>query len=502
MHGTEDEVDSAAVQGVEQLSDQASPQGEGDAWVVAVKLRQRPGQIQRSQDSGGADAQSPAQHGGHLVQVGARAVELIEHSAYSGVEELAGVGERDTPGGAIEQHHAQLGLEPPDLRGHSRLRNVEVFGGPGEPAAADDGVEIHELPQLHQLRMIDDKCKRKRVLDLSAVSGHPRVVQRRHLGSDGLVTSALGLGCMGLSQGYGTADDDRSIATIRRALELGVELLDTAMSYGRGHNEGLIGRALAGHAGPVTLATKFGIVRDEHGVRLDGRPEHVRGYCEESLARLGVEVIDLYYLHRVDPGVPIAETIGAMAGLVEAGKVRHLGLSEVTVGQLEQADAVHRITAVQLEWSLLWREPEDDIVPAAHRLGVGLVPYSPLGRGLLTAALAADEIDASDFRRSDPRFHGENLDRNRAQVDALREIADELGATSGQLALAWLLGQGPDIVPIPGTRDAGRIEENAAAAGLQLSAADLRRLDRVLPRSAWAGDRQSFAVPVTTRSAS
>ncbi len=211
-------------------------------------------------------------------------------------------------------------------------------------------------------------------------------MQQRNLG--GLVTSAIGLGCMGLSQGYGPADDADSVRVIHRALDLGVSMLDTAMSYGQGHNEQLIARALHGRTDQVQIATKFGIVRDPGGVRVDGRPEHVRGYCEASLRRLGRDVIDLYYLHRVDPDVPVADTVGAMAGLVAEGKVRYLGLSEATAAQLEQAAAVHPISAVQFEWSMLWRDPEDDVVPAARRLGIGLVPYSPLGRGLLTATLA------------------------------------------------------------------------------------------------------------------
>src|SRR5215467_14860097 len=220
------------------------------------------------------------------------------------------------------------------------------------------------------------------------------LMERRQLGNDGFITSALGLGCMGLSQGYGPADDDESVRAIRRAIERGVTLLDTAMSYGQGHNERLVGRALAGLPGRAQVATKFGIVRDERGVHLDGRPEHVRGYCEASLLRLGVEVIDLYYLHRVDPQVPIADTIGAMAQLVTEGKVRHLGVSEVTPAQLEQAAAVHPISAIQFEWSLLWRDPEDDIISAVRRMGTGIVPYSPLGRGMLTATLTQADIDA------------------------------------------------------------------------------------------------------------
>ncbi len=304
------------------------------------------------------------------------------------------------------------------------------------------------------------------------------------------MTSSIGLGCMGLSQGYGPAD---------RALDLGVTMLDTAMSYGQGHNERLIARAVAGRAGQVLVATKFGIVRDEKGVRVDGRPDHVRGYCDASLSRLGADVIDLYYLHRVDPGVPLAETVGAMSELVRDGKVRHLGLSEASVGQLEQAADVHPIAAVEFEWSLLWRDPEDDIVPAARRLGIGLVPYSPLGRGLLTSTLTTADIAGSDFRRNDPRFRGTDLDRNLSHVAALDRIASDRGMTSGQLALAWLLAQGPDVVPIPGTRRLDRIAENVAAADVELSPADLRRLEDAVPRSAWAGDRQSFAVPVTTR---
>ncbi len=324
-------------------------------------------------------------------------------------------------------------------------------------------------------------------------------MRQRQLGSDGLVASALGMGCMGLSQGYGPADDDESVRTIRRAAELGVTMFDTAMSYGRGHNERLIGRALAGLPWQVQVATKFGIVRDDGGVHLDGRPEHVRGYCEASLARLGVEVIDLYYLHRVDPQVPIADTIGAMAGLVAEGKVRHLGVSEVTPDQLEQAAAVHAISAVQFEWSLAWREPEDDIIPAARRLGAGIVPYSPLGRGLLTATLTRADVEASDFRRNDPRFAGADLDHNLARAAELRRVADGLGLTPGQLALAWLLAQGPDVVPIPGSRHLDRIEQNAAAAGVRLSEADLRGIEAAVPRGAWAGDRRSFATPSTVR---
>src|ERR1700722_20248274 len=305
-----------------------------------------------------------------------------------------------------------------------------------------------------------------------------RAMQQRNLG--GLVTSAIGLGCMGLSQGYGPADDADSVRVIHRALDLGVSMLDTAMSYGQGHNEQLIARALHGRTGQAQIATKFGIVRDCGGVRVDGRPEHVRGYCEASLRRLRRDVIDLYYLHRVDPDVPVAETVGAMAELVAEGKVRYLGLSEATPAQLEQAAAVHRISAVEFEWSLLWRDPEDDVVPAARRLGIGLVPYSPLGRGLLTATLTKQDSDRSDFRRGDPRFQGTDLDQNLARVAALRRIADGLGLTPAQLTLAWLLARGPDVVPIPGTRRLDRIGQNAAAADVELAEDDLRSLEQAV----------------------
>jgi len=309
----------------------------------------------------------------------------------------------------------------------------------------------------------------------------------------GLTTSAVGLGCMGFSQAYGPADDARSTAAIRAALDAGVTLVDTAMSYGNGHNETLVGRALAGRRDEVVLATKFGIVRGEDGVRLDGRPEHVRGYCEASLRRLGTDVIDLYYLHRPDPEVPVADTVGAMAALVAEGKVRHLGVSEVSPRGLEEAAAVHPLAAVQTEWSLAWREPEDDVIPAARRLGIGVVAYSPLGRGLLTGALPAGTFGAGDFRAGDGRFAGENLGRNLALTAELERLAAARGVTLGRLALAWLIAQGPDVVPIPGSRDPARVAENAAAGDLTLTPDDLVALERVAPRAAWRGDRRSFA---------
>lgn len=307
---------------------------------------------------------------------------------------------------------------------------------------------------------------------------------------------------MGFSQGYGAADDQESLAAIHRALDCGVSMLDTAMSYGQGHNEQLLARALAKLGDQrikIQVATKFGIVRGEHGVYLDGRPEHVRDYADASLSRLGVDVIDLYYLHRADPDVPIGETVVAMADLVTDGKVRHLGVSEVTVAQLEQAVAVHPIAAVQFEWSLLWREPERDLIPAARRLGVGLVPYSPLGRGLLTATLDEAGLHSSEFRRTDPRFQDANLAQNLTQIQALRTIAADFTLTPGQLALAWLLAQGGDVVPIPGTRRADRVVENAAAAHIGLGPDDLQRVDAAVPPQHWAGDRRSFAVPAATR---
>jgi aryl-alcohol dehydrogenase-like predicted oxidoreductase len=325
----------------------------------------------------------------------------------------------------------------------------------------------------------------------------------RTLGSRQLTVSAVGLGCMGMSQDYGPADDDMSIATVRQAIELGVSLIDTSMSYGAGQNERLVGRAIAGRRDEVVLATKFGIVRDKPGddARLNARPENVRRYCEASLERLQVDHIDLYYLHRVDPEVPVEDTVGAMAELVAEGKVRHLGLSEMSVDEVSRAAAVHAITALQYEWSLSWREVEDDIVPTARRLGIGIVPFSPLGRGFLTGGLDPETLGADDDRLPDQRFHGEHLARNQSLLAKLTGLAGELGVTPGQLALAWLLAKGEDIAPIPGTRHAGRLAENAAAADIVLSPTDLERVEQTVPRPAWSGERHSFAVPRTTRAA-
>jgi aryl-alcohol dehydrogenase-like predicted oxidoreductase len=310
-------------------------------------------------------------------------------------------------------------------------------------------------------------------------------VERRRLRD--LEVSALGLGCMGMSEFYGATDEAEAIATIHRALDLGVTFLDTADLYGSGANEQLVGRAIAARRDEVQVATKFAQRREGDRRWIDNSPEWIREACDASLRRLGVEHIDLYYMHRRDPDVPIAESVGAMAELVGSGKVRHLGLSEVSAATLRDACAVHPITALQSEWSLFTRGLEDELVPAARELGVGIVPYSPLGRGELGGALALD--DEADFRRFLPRFQAENRERNLALVARVREVADELGCTTAQLALAWLLHQGDDVVPIPGTRRVRYLEENAAAADIRLTAEQLARIEAAVPAGAVAGDR-------------
>jgi aryl-alcohol dehydrogenase-like predicted oxidoreductase len=315
-------------------------------------------------------------------------------------------------------------------------------------------------------------------------------MNHRTLGRDGLDVSALGLGCMGMSEFYGPADDAESIATIHRALSLGITLLDTADMYGSGSNEQLVGTAIADRRDEVVLATKFGIVREEGSRRVDSSPEYARRACEASLRRLGVDHIDLYYMHRRNPDVPIEETIGGMAELVDEGKVRHLGLSEVSADTLRAACAVHPIAALQSEWSLWTRGIEAEIVPAARELGVGIVPYSPVGRGFLTGRYASiDDLSPDDFRRYSPRFQGDNLRANLAIVKRVREVADDVGCTPVQLALAWLLHQGDDVVPIPGTKHVTYVEENVEAVDISLTADHLAALDEAMPVGVAAGER-------------
>lgn len=316
-----------------------------------------------------------------------------------------------------------------------------------------------------------------------------------------LTVSSLGLGCMGMSEFYGDGDEQESIATIHEFLDAGGSLLDTADMYGPFTNEKLVGRAVAGRRGDVVLATKFGNERREDGswVGINGRPEYVRSACDASLQRLGVDHIDLYYQHRVDKTVPIEDTVGAMAELVQAGKVRHLGLSEAAADTIRRAHAVHPITALQTEYSLWEREPETKVFPVLAELGIGFVPYSPLGRGFLTGQIrSVDDFADDDFRRRSPRFQGENFARNLELVDRVKELADQKQCTPGQLALAWLLAQGEHIVPIPGTKKRERLRENLGAVDVELREDELQQLDQLAPTGAVAGARYPDMSPIDT----
>jgi aryl-alcohol dehydrogenase-like predicted oxidoreductase len=320
-------------------------------------------------------------------------------------------------------------------------------------------------------------------------------MEHRTLGNR-LTVSALSLGCMGMSEFYGATDEQESIATIHRALDLGVTMLDTADVYGPHSNEVLVGRALQGRREGVIVATKFGIVRtgDPAYRGVNGRPEYVRASCEGSLRRLGIDTIDLYYQHRVDPQTPIEDTVGAMAGLVAEGKVRYIGLSEAGVETLRRAARVHPIAALQSEYSLWTRDPEDSVLAACRELGIGFVAYSPLGRGFLTGRIRSEnDLEPGDFRRNTPRFQGEHLRKNLALAEGVADIAREKGCTPAQLALAWVLAQGGDIVPIVGTKRRTYLEDNLGALGVQLDDSDLARLDRTAPRGAGSGDRYSAA---------
>jgi aryl-alcohol dehydrogenase-like predicted oxidoreductase len=311
------------------------------------------------------------------------------------------------------------------------------------------------------------------------------------LGSQGLEVSRIGLGCMGMSTAYGPADDVESTSTLNRALDLGVGFLDTADMYGWGHNEELLAEVLRSRRDEVQLATKFGNVIDDDGVRgIDGSPEHVRRACDASLKRLGVEVIDLYYQHRVDPDVAIEETVGAMSELIDAGKVRYLGLSEASSETIERAHAVHPISALQSEYSLWTRDVESGVLPTCRSLGIGFVPYSPLGRGFLTGAItSADDLAPDDWRHRHPRFQEGNIERNRELVDRIEELAAAKGVSTSELALAWVMARGDDVVPIPGTRRIKNLESNVRATDVDLSDDDLSALDEAAPPGAAAGSR-------------
>ncbi len=317
-------------------------------------------------------------------------------------------------------------------------------------------------------------------------------MQQRQLGRSGLTVSAMGLGCMGMSEFYGSTDEQESIATIHRSLELGMTFLDTADMYGKGHNEELVGRAIRDRRDKVVLATKFGIVRSEDPMEraVNGTPEYVCQACEASLRRLGIDTIDVYYQHRVDPNTPIEDTIGAMAELVKEGKVRYLGMSEAAPQTLRRAYAVHPIAALQTEYSLWSRDPEDEILPTCRELGIGFVSYSPLGRGFLTGQIKKmEDLAQDDFRRYSPRFQGENFDRNMQLVQQIETMAKERTCTPAQLALAWVLAMGEDIVPIPGTKRRSYLEQNAAALDITLTQDDLDRINAIAPQGVAAGLR-------------